>query len=107
MDEGSLLNTPLGPFVVCEVCRTLYYIDIVTNYENKPVIVIQPAKLEPEQEFQIIRTANSRTPLKDYLDRENEGQIEKANINPHFNKDLKTIINEAVTPSDIIRKLND
>lgn len=101
MDEGSLLSTYLGPFVVCEVCRALYYIDVVTKTDNKPLIVIQPTKFDPGQEYDIIRHADSRVPLKEYLSKENE----EKNINPHFKQDLKSVIEESVTPSDLIRKL--
>lgn len=117
MECGSLLSTDGGPFVCCEVCRALYYVDIVANYENKPVIIIQPTHLEPDQEFDIIRSAYARTPLKEYLPNEADApgtdwgnylpKPNAENINPHFDKDLKSIIDKAVTPSDIIRGLED
>jgi hypothetical protein len=79
----------------------LYYIDVVTNYENKPVIIVQPTKFTEDEEFQYIRTALSRVPLKEYLPKE-----EEKIINPHFDKDLKSAIEESVTPSDLIRTLH-
>lgn len=97
---GMLLETDTGPYVVCDLCSFLYYIEIVTTLENKPLIVVQPTKLFPEDEFNIIRTAKSRTSLKDYLPLE-----EEKNINPHFKKDIKEVIKESITPSDLVRKL--
>jgi hypothetical protein len=116
LDSGSLLGTSFGPFVVCEVCRTLYYIDVMSNLNSKPLITIQPAKLDPDQEFDIIRNAESRVPLKEYLPEKNvgsdwgdylpESEKEEKNINSHFKKDLKSIIDSSTTPSDLIRELN-
>lgn len=93
----------------CDVCRTLYYIDVLENAEGSPVIVVEPANLEPEDEFDIIRNAQKRTPLKEYL-----AEPEDQNINPHFQqqdlriseeRDLKSAIEESVTPSDLIRRI--
>lgn len=103
LETGLLLSTEQGPFVCCDICRTLYYIDVGTNYEDKPVIVIQPTKFDPEEEFDIIRNAVKRTPLKDYLPPENS---DETIINPHFNQDLKSIIDASVTPSELIRRLH-
>jgi hypothetical protein len=92
---------------------------VLENFEGKTVIVVEPTRLEPEQEYDIIRAAEKRTPLKEYLEKAEQPKEpidpwgdylpkpNAENINPHFNKDLKTIINESVTPSDIIRGLND
>jgi len=120
IDEGSVLRTDMGPFLLCEVCRKLYYIDVVTNFEEKPVIVIQPTHFDPQEEFNIIRYAIARVPLKDYLPQEENpdslgsdpwGDYLKSpnekNVNPHFEKDLKSIIEKAVTPSDLLRGLHE
>jgi hypothetical protein len=99
---GLLLITEEGPFLCCDVCRTLYFIDTLKNAEGRHLVVVEPACLGPEIEFDIIRHAQKRTPLKDYL------QIpEERNINPHFQENLKSIIEKSTTPSDFIRKLHD
>lgn len=109
---GLLIESYQGPLVCCDVCRRLYYVDVVVNYENKSVLVIQPTSFTEEEEFQLIRTAVSRIPLSEYLagkeNSENKwGDYKKddENINPHFDKNLKSIIEESVTPSDLIRKI--
>lgn len=97
---------------------------MLENFEGKAVIIVEPTRLEPEQEYDIIRAAEKRTPLREYLEQsekpinpyENYLPSPNAeNINPHFKQqnlgipeeqDLKSIINESVTPSDIIRGLN-
>lgn len=95
---GSLINSPaLGPLVACEVCRALYFIEITTQIGNKPLIVIQPTNLTPEDEFEIIRYAESRTPLKEYLKQPEDND----------KTSLGEIINSAITPSDLIRKLHE
>jgi hypothetical protein len=112
--ETGLLLSRAGqcPFVCCETCRTLYYIDALENFDGKAIIVVEPTRLEPEQEYDIIRNAEKRTPLKEYL--EKAEQPDEKNINPHFKqqnlgipeeKDLKAVIEESVTPSDLIRGL--
>lgn len=127
LETGLLLSsTGQCPFVCCDVCRALYYIEVLENFEGKAVIVVEPTRLEPEQEYDIIRAAEKRTPLREYLEQveQSEKQIDPyenylpspnaENINPHFNqdsttpekKDLKSIIEKAVTPSDVIRGLN-
>lgn len=89
--------------------------------------MVEPTRLEPEQEYDIIRNAEKRISLREYLEKAEQPEEEVAdpfgnyflspnaeNINPHFNqdlgppeeKDLKSIIDESVTPSDIIRGLN-
>jgi len=123
--ETGLLLSSNGqcPFVCCETCRALYYIDALQDFEGKAIIVVEPTHLDPEQEYDIIRNAEKRISLREYLEKAEQPQeIEDPggnylsspnaeNINPHFNhpeeKDLKSIINESVTPSDIIRKLHD
>ena len=97
-----LLATAEGPFVLCETCRALYYIDVLENAEGHPVVVVEPTRLEPEQEFDIIRGALKQTPLKEHLNK-----VENQNVNPHFKQDLKSMINESVTPSDLVRKLHN
>ena len=115
LETGVLLSTAQGPLVLCDVCRELYYIDALENAEGSAVIVVEPMNLEPEQEYDIIRAAEKRTPLKEYLEKAEQPQELKdlwgnylpneKNINSHFDKDLKSIIEESVTPSDIIRKI--
>jgi hypothetical protein len=114
LETGILLSSNgQCPFVLCDVCRALYYIDALENAAGQAVIVVEPTRLEPEQEYDIIRNAEKRTPLREYL--EKAEHPDDKNINPHFKqqelgaseeKDLKSIINESVTPSDIIRGLN-
>jgi hypothetical protein len=104
LECGSVLGTYLGLFVVCETCRTLYHIEIATKMDNTPLVILRPAMLEPEEEFDIIRYSDSRISLKEYLARE---ENEERNINPHFQKDLKSAIDESITPSDLIRKINN
>jgi hypothetical protein len=105
METGLLLATAEGPFVYCEVCRTLYYIDVLENAEGLPVVVVEPVHLAPEVEFDIIRQAQKQTPLREYLIRPKTD--EERIVNPHFNVDIKELINESVTPSDLIRKLHN
>jgi hypothetical protein len=102
LETGVLLATAEGPFVLCETCRALYYIDVLENAEGHPVVVVEPTRLEPEQEFDIIRGALKQTPLKEHLNK-----VENQNVNPHFKQDLKSMINESVTPSDLVRKLHN
>ena len=102
---GLLLTTQIGPFVCCDVCRALYYIEVIVKEDNTPMIIIQPTGMEPEDEFDIIRHSISSTPLKECLSKEKS--VDEKNINPHFNKDLKSAIDSSVTPSDLIRKLHD
>jgi len=105
IEAGSLLSTAWGPFVLCEICSTLYYVDLITKEtDGRPFIAIQPAKLDPTIEFEVIRYAETRVPLKEYLPKEGE---EQRIINPHFKKDLKSAIEESVTPSDLIRKIKN
>jgi hypothetical protein len=116
LETGILLSSSgQCPFVCCETCRTLYYIDVLENAAGQAVIVVEPTRLEPEQEFDIIRNAEKRTPLREYLEKAEKS--DDKNVNPHFKqqelrassgeKDLKIIIENAVTPSDVIRGLNE
>lgn len=98
LECGLLLGTPSGPFVACDVCRGLYYIEIVNQTNGKAMVVIQPTGMDQDAEFEIIRYAESRVPLAEYLPKLETEKEEK---------NLKSIIKEATTPSDFIRKLHD
>jgi hypothetical protein len=104
---GLLLETHIGPLICCNVCRKLYYVDVITNADGNPLILMQPTDFVDEDEFEIIRSAISSVPLSEYLSEGESGELKDSRIvNPHFDKDLKTVIEESVTPSDIIRGLN-
>jgi hypothetical protein len=98
---GLLLTTQIGPFVCCDVCRALYYIDVVVKPDNTSLIVIQPTRMPPEEEFDIIRHSISSTPLKECL------LPPKERSTPVQPQDLKSVITSSVTPSDLIRRLHD
>lgn len=102
LETGALLTTTQGPFVLCETCRTLYYIDVLENAAGQPVMIVEPTRFDPEQEFDIIRDALKSTPLKEHIDK----TVDDRNVNPHFKQDLKSMINKSVTPSDLIRNLH-
>lgn len=113
-DTGVVIDSIYGDLVCCEICRRLYSIEMVVNYENKSVAIIQATHFIEDEEFQLIRLAVTRVPLKEYLLKQQDDPwgdylppSNEKNINPHFEKDLKSIIDKAVTPSDIIRGLKD
>jgi hypothetical protein len=74
--------------------------------------VVEPTHLDLDIEFDIIRNAEKRTPLREHL--EKAEQPEDKNINLHFKQQdlgipkedaLKSAIEESVTPSDLIRRI--
>jgi hypothetical protein len=72
----------------------LYFIEIRQN-GGKTDVILQPTNMDPVDEYEIIRWAEIRTPLKEYL--------------PILEKEtpsLLEIVSSAKTPSDLIRKLN-
>lgn len=93
---GSLLNSPtFGPMVACEICRGLYYVEVIVQAENKPLIAINPTNLPEEVAYDIIRWAESRVPLSEYL----------TPVEDKKEVDLKSYIASANTPNDLIRRL--
>lgn len=107
LECGLLLDSDIGPLICCNVCRTLYYADVIINTDNKPVIVIQPIKnIDQNEEYEIIRTARSNVPLSEYIPKLEKENGEEKIIDPYFKQDLKSTIADSVTPSDLVRKLH-
>lgn len=113
-DNGIVIDSIYGNLICCEICRRLYSIEMIVNFENKAVAIIQATHFNEDEEFQLIRLAITRVPLKDYLLSQQKDPwgnylppSNEKNINSHFDKDLKSIIEESVTPSDIVRKMKD
>ena len=100
IENGLLLNTLYGLFLCCDICRSLYFIDTI-NTETGNTLVITFAKLDPELEFDLIRWSEVHGTLRDYI----QSIPQQPNINPHFKKNLNSLIDESSTPSDLIRRL--
>ena len=102
LETGLILDTVDGLLLCCEVCRYLYFITVVQS-ETTTSILIKPAGLDPEIEFDLIRYSELRGTLRDYI----QSIPQERNINPHFKKNLNSLIDESSTPSDLIRRLRD
>ena len=101
-DQGSVIDSVIGPLLVCSTCRALYQINIVINpLSKKYVLSVRALHLPQDEEFYIIRSATDRIPLSEYLPPPSPPA-------PPVEKDLNIseIIQSSVTPSDFLRKLN-
>lgn len=119
--NGSVIDSDIGPLVVCDICRALYYLQVTPATEEcVPIAVIVPTNFSPEDEYDVIRSAITRVSLSDYLlsqippctEEEQEKEEEERIINPHFEDEdeeeevpLKDIIESSVTPTDFLEKL--
>jgi hypothetical protein len=107
IDVGVLLQTTYEFFVYCEVCMGLYYIDVLQSVDsNKPLIVVQPCKMDIEEELYIIDKALNKTRLSEYLT-QNQDQEQQFPSKEQKNADIKELIESSVTPTDLIRKLRE
>ena len=95
--SGSLLETDIGPFVCCNICRALYFVDVVQQNGSRPVIVINPTHFGQEKEYEIIRFSTKMTPLSEFF----------AKSDVENTVDINQVIKDSKTPTDFIKKLND
>lgn len=98
-DQGVVIESEIGSLLMCTVCRGLFYINFIVNPNNEiSSIAIKSVNLPQEAEFDIIRYSIGSIPLSQYL------LEQKAQVAP---PDIKEVIESSITPSDLLRKLQE
>lgn len=109
--DGLLLNSYLGPIVMCLGCRALYYLQ-TTIIENEGVLfTLIHATIGDEDAFDIIRRAEDHKNFGVFLAEEVEkGRELQSSQQPQKEEnlsDVREVIKSCTTPADLIRRLGD
>lgn len=101
-ENGTVINSEIGPLLMCSVCRALYYLDVVVNPQTHEFSMqIEAVNLPQEDEYYLIRNSIEPMPLSAYLPKKPEVPQEQP-IEP---KDLIEVIHASVSPADFLRKV--
>ena len=105
-DHGVVINTEIGPLLMCGNCRGLYYIEIGINPStDKTALYIKIANFPKEEEFNLIRGSTEHLPLAQFIKATQEPPRKQVINEPIQKEDLKELINSSVTPLDFLKKL--